>query len=73
MLDPEELYDLDPDVPELDRPVLLCGLDGFVDAGGIGGLIHDQVIDHLEHVPVATFDVDQLLDYRSRRPTMTYV
>ncbi|HEY9392383.1 MAG TPA: PAC2 family protein [Mycobacteriales bacterium] len=73
MLDPEELYDLGPDVPELDSPVLLCGLDGFVDAGGIGALVREQVISQPENVTVATFDVDQLIDYRSRRPTMTYV
>ncbi|HEY9475624.1 MAG TPA: PAC2 family protein [Mycobacteriales bacterium] len=73
MLDPEELYHLDPDIPELGSPVLLCDLDGFVDAGGIGGLVRDQVISQLENFTIATFDVDQLIDYRSRRPTMTYV
>lgn len=72
MLDPEELYDLVEDVPQLDQPVLLSGLDGFVDAGGIGELIRG-LIDVLEQVTIARFDVDQLLDYRSRRPAMTYV
>ena len=33
MLDPAELYQVASDAPELEEPVLLLGLDGFVDAG----------------------------------------
>lgn len=73
MQDPGELFHLDSDPPELDSPVLLCGLDGFVDAGGIGELIKDQLVSTLEHLTIARFDVDGLVDYRSRRPTMNYV
>ena len=59
MLDPDELYVLEPGLAELDRPVLVHALTGFIDAGSAGQL-------------VATFDVDQLLDYRSRRPLMIF-
>ena len=33
MLDPAELYEVEADAPQLDEPVLLVALDGFVDAG----------------------------------------
>lgn len=73
MLDPGDLYVLGSDLPELREPVLLCSMDGFVDAGGVAGLVRDQVLSGLESEVVATFDVDRLIDYRSRRPTMAYV
>jgi hypothetical protein len=31
--DPEDLYTLDADLPELASPVMLYSLDGFIDAG----------------------------------------
>ena len=33
MPDPQHLYQLDDDLPELGRPVLIQALTGFVDAG----------------------------------------
>ncbi len=75
MLDPRSLYTLNelPDeVAALDRPVLVHALTGFVDAGSATRLVADHVLDSLEHDVVATFDVDQLVDYRSRRPAMVY-
>jgi predicted ATP-grasp superfamily ATP-dependent carboligase len=73
VLDPHELYELDPDPPVLDQPVLLHALNGFIDAGGAGRLARDHLLATLDHRVVATFDVDQLLDYRSRRPPMIFV
>ncbi|MGH3321589.1 MAG: proteasome assembly chaperone family protein [Streptosporangiaceae bacterium] len=73
MPDPTDLYEFGSDLPDLRKPALLCGLDGFVDAGGVGGLVREQILNDLEHEVVATFDVDRLIDYRSRRPMMTYV
>lgn len=73
MRDPGDLYELRSDVPDLDRPVLLCCLDGFVDAGAVGALIREQVLHDLGGEAVAVFDVDRLIDYRSRRPPMLYV
>jgi hypothetical protein len=70
VLDPHELYDLVDDLPTLDRPVLIHALTGFVDAGSGVRLAHDHLLSTLKSQTIATFDVDQLLDYRSRRPPM---
>jgi predicted ATP-grasp superfamily ATP-dependent carboligase len=71
--DPGELYEMTGDVPELGRPVLIQALSGFVDAGGATRLAREHQLDTLDGHPVAAFDVDELLDYRSRRPTMIFV
>ncbi len=72
LLNPEDLYELDTDVPELAGPVLLHSLDGFVDAGSTGQLVREHLLEALEHRIVARFDVDSLIDYRARRPSMTF-
>ncbi|MFG1884862.1 proteasome assembly chaperone family protein [Micromonospora sp. NPDC049102] len=72
MLDPHELYQLTDDLPELGQPVLIQALTGFVDAGNASRLAREQLLTSLEGRPIATFDVDQLFDYRSRRPVMTF-
>jgi len=72
-LDPSELFELDPDRPELGRPVLVQALDGFIDAGGAKRLAREHLLGASESQVVATFDVDQLLDYRARRPAMLFV
>ncbi len=73
MPDPHELYQLDEDLPNLGRPVLIQALTGFVDAGSAGRLARDHLLTTLTNHVVATFDVDALLDYRSRRPVMLFV
>lgn len=70
--DPERLYELDSDVPELADAVLLYHLDGFIDAGSAGSLLADHLLEELPGRVVARFDTDRLIDYRSRRPSMTY-
>lgn len=75
MLDPRTLYtltDFPGDDAPLDRPVLVHALTGFVDAGSATRLVADHLLETLEHSVVATFDADQLVDYRSRRPAMVY-
>ncbi|MCA1713130.1 MAG: PAC2 family protein, partial [Actinobacteria bacterium] len=72
-LDPSELFELDPDRPELDRPVLVQALDGFIDAGGGKRLAREHLLAMAPSQVVARFDVDQLLDYRARRPAMLFV
>ncbi|HEY0217727.1 MAG TPA: PAC2 family protein [Cellulomonas sp.] len=80
MLDPSEIYDVDPAVAaEVDArsaggtgPVLVHAVRGFVDAGGAGRLAAEHLTEQLQTTRLATFDVDQLLDYRSRRPTATF-
>ncbi len=72
MLDPSELYDVVDDVPELGRPVMMETLTGAVDAGGAVRLAGEHLLTILDRSLVAVFDVDQLLDYRARRPAMTF-
>ncbi|PWU60375.1 proteasome protein [Micromonospora globispora] len=73
MLDPHELYELADDLPDLGQPVLIQALTGFVDAGSATRLAREQLLTSLESRPIARFDVDQLFDYRARRPVMTFV
>ena len=80
MLDPRTLYDLhgDPTGPAGGDqppagPVLLHALTGFIDAGQAGALASAHLLATMEHRALATFDVDQLLDYRSRRPPMLFI
>jgi hypothetical protein len=72
-LDPSELFELDPDRPEMGRPVLIQALDGFIDAGGAKRLAREHLLETYDSQVIATFDVDQLLDYRARRPAMLFV
>jgi PAC2 family len=70
-LDPEDLFELDADRPDLTGAVLLHALDGFVDAGSAVRLARAALL--AEGAPVlARFDVDQLHDYRARRPMMRF-
>jgi proteasome assembly chaperone (PAC2) family protein len=70
--DPEDLFELSADVPDLDGVPMLHHLEGFMDAGAAGRLLAEHLVSTCEPETVATFDVDRLIDYRSRRPTMTY-
>ena len=74
MQDPSELYSFETDTPlgDLRASVLLVSLGGFVDAGQTQRLLTDHVLATLPHTVVASFDVDQLMDYRGRRPAMTF-
>lgn len=75
---PEDLYvlhaDLPPTAPPDPRggPVLLHGFSGFLDAGSAGALAVSHVLATLPHRELATFDADELIDYRARRPRLTF-
>ena len=72
MLDPRSLFELtDAEVSGLGRPVLVQALDGFIDAGGAKRLAREHLLRDGSTV-VAVFDVDQLHDYRARRPAMIF-
>jgi hypothetical protein len=71
-LDPEELVEVDSDVPDLSGAVLLQHFDGFMDAGSAGATLVAHLLETHEHRVIARFDVDDLIDYRARRPAMTY-
>ncbi|HVM10196.1 MAG TPA: PAC2 family protein [Acidimicrobiales bacterium] len=54
----------------LDSPILVMGMEGWIDAGFGAMNAMAAVRQSIETEPVITFDGDLLLDYRSRRPTM---
>jgi proteasome assembly chaperone (PAC2) family protein len=72
MQQPEELYELDLATPDMGGAAMLVHLDGFMDAGAAGRLLTEHLLEAFEHQTVATFNTDRLLDYRSRRPLMTF-
>jgi len=71
--DPADLYQVSPDAADLESDlVMLYYLDGFVDAGAAGRQLTAHLLSTLDHSEVARFDVDSLIDYRSRRPAMIF-
>ncbi|MGH2446262.1 MAG: PAC2 family protein [Candidatus Limnocylindria bacterium] len=64
------LYRLDDD-PQLDAPVLVAALEGWVDAGSAGTAAAARLAEG--GTLVATFDADAIYDYRARRPTLDIV
>lgn len=78
---PPRLVHIVDDVPELDDvrglPMVIA-LDGFLDAGSAAALACRQLValggpdGRRDGVVVATFDVDQLHDYRARRPPISF-
>lgn len=52
--------------------VMLVSLGGFVDAGHTQALLAAHILAHHENQLIATFDADQLVDYRGRRPMMAF-
>ena len=56
--------------PDLDAPLLIVALAGWIDAGlGAGAAVQTILADTPTEV-VASFDADTLLDHRARRPTL---
>ena len=51
---------------------LVAGLTGFADAGGVVTQVNRYLLDALESERVGTFDNDQLMDYRARRPVFQF-
>jgi len=76
LLDPESLYLRDDALfhsPELRGLNLVMGFTGFADAGHVVRQITAELLDTLDSGMVAEFDADQLIDYRSRRPQISFV
>lgn len=74
---PDRIYDLEIPAPRLTSPdgrgpVLVHALEGFSDAGHAIRLAAEHLKDCLDSELVASFAIDDLLDYRSRRPMMTF-
>jgi proteasome assembly chaperone (PAC2) family protein len=66
-VDSEPLYDL-VSRPLLEDPVLVVSLDGWIDAGFAAATAAAHLVSLLDPTVVARFDVDVLVDHRSRRP-----
>jgi hypothetical protein len=62
------LFKLRRQLPEIESPVVVVALDGWVDAGSAATAAAD-VLARGSRV-VATFDADAVFDYRARRPTL---
>ena len=61
------LYEL-IEQPDLDEPLLVLALEGWIDAGLAAGGAAEVLSERLDTVTVARFSTDELLDYRARRP-----
>ena len=71
------MYELEFPAPQLASsdgrgPVLIHALEGFSDAGHAIRLAAEHLRNTLDTELVASFAIDELLDYRSRRPLMTF-
>ncbi|MET9920615.1 PAC2 family protein [Streptomyces sp. NPDC006435] len=81
MSDPQSLYEWEPKglavvdmalAQESAGLVMLYHFDGYIDAGETGEQIVDGLLETLPHQVVARFDHDRLIDYRARRPLLTF-
>src|ERR1700761_8375314 len=71
------MYELEFPAPQLSSadgsgPVMIHALEGFSDAGHAIRLAAQHLKNSLDTELVASFAIDELLDYRSRRPLMTF-
>ena len=70
------MYELEYPAPEVgagtqDGPTLIVALQGYADAGHAVETSADHLLAALDSRPVASFNNDELIDYRSRRPAVT--
>lgn len=56
--------------PDLESPVLLMSLEGWIDAGLAAATAMSQILADGDWVTVASFDSDELLDHRAHRPVL---
>ena len=56
--------------PVVDDPVLVVGLDGWIDAGFAANTAVGHLREVMDTSLVATWDADVLVDHRSRRPVV---
>lgn len=73
--DRARMYELEFPTPNVSAgdhsgPTLIVAMDGYADAGNAVAGSAEHLLDALEHRPVASFNSDELIDYRSRRPSM---
>lgn len=63
------LYELRAE-PEVDHPVLVLAMEGWIDAGLGAATAVASLLDQIPTQVVAAFDADELIDHRARRPVM---
>lgn len=76
LLDPSSLFASNAELlgrEDLTGLNLLVGFTGFADAGHVVTQISRELLENLDNEVVAVFDADQLIDYRSRRPRITFI
>ncbi len=61
------LYEL-IEQPDLEDPLLVLAVEGWIDAGLAAATAAEVLSDQLDTITVARFSTDELLDYRARRP-----
>ena len=66
------LYEITSTV-ELASPALIVALEGWIDAGYAAGGAMAHLKSSLDTKQIATFDTEELVDHRSRRPVMHLV
>lgn len=69
------MYELEFPAPDVrgnaqDGPTLIVALDGYADAGMAVEASAEHLLSALDHRMVASFNSDELIDYRSRRPAV---
>jgi predicted ATP-grasp superfamily ATP-dependent carboligase len=69
---PESLYEILTDDVDLDAPVLVHALSGFLDAGGARQIAVAHLLATHQHRTIAQFDLDAIYDYRARRPRLVF-
>lgn len=72
----ENMYEIEFPTPQFlggaaPQPSLIVALHGYADAGNAVEASSDHLLAALEHAPLVTFNNDELMDYRSRRPAIT--
>lgn len=76
-MSPNDLYELGPSFYELvatvpSKRVLVHAMAGFVDAGSAAVLAAKHLRGLSDDEPIVTFNTDLLIDYRARRPHMSF-
>lgn len=65
----EHLFEF-AELKELDKPVLILALDGWIDSSGIAHSAKESLLSKAEIYTMVKFDTDRLLDHRARRPIL---
>jgi predicted ATP-grasp superfamily ATP-dependent carboligase len=59
--------------PNLEQPILVICMEGWIDAGLAASAAVAHLLAAMPSEVIATFDADELIDFRARRPTLRIV